>query len=97
MIFDGQGDASSFGIQGFKQDRSPVLRAVYALPDNSCIRHLLENFCLPFFVFPCDVNFPEESSRTMLSDFPHSFHEARKLFKLGPLVVHRSERGVDFE
>src|SRR5690606_3984182 len=68
-----------------------------AVPGDALIGDLLNDPRLPLLLSAADFGAPLQ---VLVVDLPHlldALHEARELLKLGPLVVRRADRNVDFD
>ena len=59
--------------------------------------YLLKNFGVPFFALPGYFGDPMQSLVIKLLHLFNSLHELGEVLKLGPLVVDRVNRRIDFD
>src|SRR5262245_6814706 len=74
-----------------------VPRARRAVPGYARVRDLLRDRRFPRLLLAADLGAPVQPAVVELADFPHAFHEARKLLELGPLVVRGANRNRDVD
>jgi hypothetical protein len=80
-----------------ERDHAGVVLAVRVAPGDALVGQLLGDLGVPLVAGAAELGDPMEVLVVDLADLLDALHELRELLELGPLVVRRLDRNLDFD